>query len=70
MAGETERQMAVRHVVEQEKRITRQKAVIERLRKLGTPLGEAVRLLALMKDLLAAMRAHVARIPPCGEAPT
>jgi hypothetical protein len=68
-AGETERQTAVRHVAEQENRIVRQKALIERLRKLGTPLDEALRLLVLMQDLLEAMRAHVARIPPCGETP-
>ena len=32
-AGETEQQMAIRHVAEQEKRIAQQEALIERLRK-------------------------------------
>ena len=62
MAGETELQMAVRHVAEQKKRIERQKALIERLRKVGVPLDAAPGLLTSMQDLLETMRAHVARL--------
>jgi hypothetical protein len=61
-AGETELEMAVRHVAEQEERITRQEAVIERLRKVGAPLDTARALLTSMQDLLETMRAHVARL--------
>lgn len=61
-AGETEWQMASRHVAEQEERIVRQEALIERLRKAGVPLDAALRLLAEMRELLAQMRAHVARL--------
>jgi hypothetical protein len=62
-AGETELQMCVRHVAEQEQRIARQEALIDRLRKAGSPLlAEAFRLLASMQDLLETMRAHVARL--------
>lgn len=59
---ETELEMAIRHVAEQEKRIARQEILIEQLRKLGVPPGDALRLLGLMKDFLKTMRAHVARI--------
>jgi hypothetical protein len=62
MAGETELQMAVRHVAEQKKRIERQKALIERLRKVGVPSDAALGLLTSMQDLLETMRAHVARL--------
>jgi hypothetical protein len=52
-----------RHVAEQETRIARQKVLIDRLRKVGSPLlAEALRLLASMQDLLETMRAHVARL--------
>ena len=62
-AGETELQMCVRHIAEQENRIARQEALIERLRKVGTPLlDDAIRLLGEMQDLLETMRAHVARL--------
>jgi hypothetical protein len=62
-AGETELEMCVRHVAEQETRITRQEALIERLRKIGSPLlDEALGLLASMEDFLQTMRAHVARL--------
>ena len=60
-AGETERQMGVRHVAEQEKRIAQQEALIERLQKVGVPLDDALGLLATMQDLLKTMRAHVER---------
>jgi hypothetical protein len=50
-AGETEQQMAVRHVAEQEKRIAKQEALIERLRKIGAPSDDARGLLAIMQDL-------------------
>jgi hypothetical protein len=62
-AGETDREMCVRHVAEQEQRIVRQEALIERLRKTGAPLLEDARkLLIQMQDLLGEMRAHVARL--------
>lgn len=62
-AGETDREMCVRHVAEQEQRIVRQEALIERLRKAGAPLLEDARkLLIQMQDLLGEMRAHVARL--------
>jgi len=62
-AGETELEMCVRHVAEQENRIIRQEALIERLRKVGAPLlDEALGLLDSMQDLLETMHAHVARL--------
>jgi hypothetical protein len=62
-AGETELQMCVRHVAEQEQRIVRQEALIDRLRKVGSPLlDEALRLLAEMHDLMDLMREHAARL--------
>ena len=64
-AGETELQMCVRHVAEQETRIARQEALIERLRKVGVPLDDALGLLASMQNMLETMRAHVARL--CNE---
>jgi len=61
--GETELQMCVRHVAEQETRIVRQEALIERVRKFGLPLLEdALRLLDSMHNLLDEMRAHEARL--------
>jgi hypothetical protein len=60
--GETELEMAVRHVAEQEQRIARQEALIERLRKVGAPLDRSLELLASMQDFLETMRAHVARL--------
>jgi hypothetical protein len=62
MAGETELQMCIRHVVEQETRIVRQEALIERLRKVGVPLDDALGLLVVMHDLLETMHAHLARL--------
>jgi hypothetical protein len=62
-AGETELQMCVRHVAEQETRIARQEALIERLRESRSVLlDDALQLLARMQDLLATMHEHVARI--------
>jgi hypothetical protein len=61
-ADETELEMAVRHVAEQEARVARQEALIERLRKLDAPLDNAPRLLDTMEELLQSMRAHVARL--------
>jgi hypothetical protein len=61
-AGETHLEMATRHVAEQEGRIVRQDALIGRLRVAGRPIDEAVRLLALMRDLLKTMRADLARL--------
>jgi hypothetical protein len=61
-AGETELEMAARHVATQVRLIAEQEARIERLRKVGAPLDDARRLLALMQDLLDTMRDHVARL--------
>jgi hypothetical protein len=61
--GESELQMCVRHVAEQEIRIVRQAALIERLRQTRSGLlDDALRLLASMQDLFETMRAHVARL--------
>jgi hypothetical protein len=62
-AGETELQMCVRHVAEQETRIARQEVLIERLRESRSAiLDDALRLLASMQDFLETMRAHAARL--------
>jgi hypothetical protein len=61
-AGETELEMATRHVAEQEERIVRQETLIERLRKVGASLAAALELLDEMRDLLETMRGHVARL--------
>ncbi len=61
-AGETELQMCVRHVADQETRIARQEALIERLReKRSALLDDALQLLDDMHGFLDLMRAHVAR---------
>jgi hypothetical protein len=63
--GETELQMCVRHVVEQEARIARQEALIARLRESRSALlDDALRLLAAMHDFLETMQEHVARLKP------
>jgi hypothetical protein len=60
-AGETELQMCVRHVAEQENRIARQDVLVEHLRESGSRLlDDALQLLAQMYDLLEKMREHVA----------
>jgi hypothetical protein len=62
-AGETELQMCIRHVAEQEARIARQIALIGRLRKSRSALlNDALRLLAEMHGFLDVMRDHVARL--------
>jgi hypothetical protein len=62
-AGETALQMCVRHVAEQETRIARQEALIERLRERRSGLlDDALQLLTQMQDLLVTMHEHVARI--------
>jgi hypothetical protein len=62
-AGETELQMCVRHVAEQEARIARQEVLIERLRESRSAiLDDALRLLTSMQDFLETMRAHAARL--------
>ena len=43
--GETELQMATRHVAEQEERIVKREALIGRLRKVGAPLADALNML-------------------------
>src|ERR1700683_4752998 len=59
-AGETELQMCVRHVAEQETRIARQEALIVRLRQSQSAiLDDALRLLAEMHGFLETMHAHV-----------
>jgi hypothetical protein len=59
---ETERQMAVRHVAEQEERIIQQEALIQRRREGGAIVDSSLALLDEMKDLLERMRAHVAQL--------
>jgi hypothetical protein len=54
--------MEVRHVAEQEERIARQEVLIERLRKIGAPLDNALGLLGDMHSLLETMRAHAKRL--------
>jgi hypothetical protein len=61
-AGETELEMALRHVAEQEQRIARQETLIDRLRKANAPLDDALGLLAWMQEILETMRDHVARL--------
>ena len=61
-AGETELEMAGRHVAEQEERIARQEVLIEHLRNVGVPSDDALGLLGSMHNLLEVMRAHVARL--------
>jgi hypothetical protein len=62
-AGETSLQMCIRHVAEQEARIARQEALIERLRESRSVLlNDALLLLALMQDYLDTMREHVTRL--------
>jgi hypothetical protein len=62
-AGETERQMCVRHVAEQNIRIARQEVLIERLRQSRSAiLDDALSLLVSMQDHLEMMRAHLARL--------
>ena len=55
---ETPLQMEIRHMAEQEARIVKQKALIERLRKTGAPLHDALEFLCSMRALLATMRAR------------
>jgi hypothetical protein len=58
-AGETELQMCVRHVAEQETRIARQDILVERLRESGSRLiDDALQLLAEMYILLERMHEH------------
>jgi rRNA processing protein Krr1/Pno1 len=59
---ETEWEMTVRHVAEQEMRIARQEALIERLQNVGVPIDDALGLLSDMRDLLDTMRDHVKRL--------
>ncbi|WP_141686834.1 hypothetical protein [Bradyrhizobium sp. LMTR 3] len=60
--GETEIEMARRHVAEQELRIERQRALIARLSAQGHSIEDAEEFLARMVELLDQMRAHVARL--------
>ena len=62
-AGETELQMCIRHVAEQEDRVARQDILVERLRERRSPkLDSSLQLLTEMRDLLAKMHEHVARL--------
>ena len=62
-ADETELQMCVRHVAEQEDRVARQDVRVERLRESRSPiLDDALQLLAEMRDLLEKMHEHVVRL--------
>ena len=62
-AAETELQMCVRHVAEQEDRVARQDILVERIRERRSPkLDDSLQLLAKMRDLLKVMHDHVARL--------
>ncbi|TGE01199.1 hypothetical protein [Methylobacterium nonmethylotrophicum] len=62
---ETDLEMALRHVVEAERRILRQHALIARLGPGGGQTKElAERLLVDFQTTLAAHRAHLARLMP------
>lgn len=58
---ETNLEMARRHVAEQETRITRQKALIQRLEDGRVPTNRAEELLASMIDFLAILRGDLNR---------
>jgi hypothetical protein len=60
--GETELQMAARHVAEQEARIVRQELLMARLEASGLPLDGASSLLETMHCVLGSMRARLTRI--------
>jgi hypothetical protein len=62
IVGETKRKMLLRHMAVQEQLIARQDVIIERLRKIGAPLEDAIDLLAAMQEFLEDVRAHMARI--------
>jgi hypothetical protein len=55
---ETPLEMEIRHVAEQQARIVKQEALIERLRKVGAPLHDALDLLCSMRALLETMLAR------------
>jgi len=57
--GETDLEMAVRHVAEQENRIALYKSRIDHLRTIEAPLDRALEFLATMQDFLRIMRSHV-----------
>jgi predicted PP-loop superfamily ATPase len=62
-AVETELQMCVRHVAEQEDRIARQDILVERLRESRSALlDEALQLLTEMRRFLDAMHDHVVKL--------
>jgi hypothetical protein len=62
-AGESELEMCVRHVAEQEDRLARQDILVERLRERRSPkFDDSLQLLAEMHLLLEVMHAHVARL--------
>jgi hypothetical protein len=62
-ADESELQMCVRHVAEQENRVARQDILVERLRERRSPkFDDSLQLLAEMHLLLEVMHAHVARL--------
>ena len=62
-AAETELQMCVPHVAEQEDRVARQDILVERIRERRSPkLDDSLQLLAEMRDLLEKMHEHAARL--------
>ena len=62
-AGETELQMCVRHVAEQEDRVARQDILVERIRERRSPKSDdSLQRLAEIRDLLKTMHEHVARL--------
>jgi hypothetical protein len=57
-AGETELEMATRHVAEQEARIAKQKALVARLHAKHLPTEDAREFLEEMITILAEMQKH------------
>ncbi|TNC09261.1 hypothetical protein FF100_27240 [Methylobacterium terricola] len=63
--GETDLEMALRHVIEAEARVVRQRALVARVGAGGGDVAKLARtLLADFQSDLAAHRAHLARVTP------
>lgn len=62
MPGETELQMAERHVRDGERHVASQREILSHLRNHGHPTELAERLLANLEELLAMHREHLAHL--------
>jgi hypothetical protein len=60
--AETALQMAVRHVAEQEARVSEQEQLVARLQREGHPTDQAEGMLVEMRNLLDDMRDHLERL--------